>query len=180
MMKKILFFFLLPAVAFIAPEKLVVINGSINTPDPVRMIYVAYRNGDISVNDSTVITNGEFTFKENVEEPTMAVLTVKFEKQDGKTNTRVERKLLFLEPGNITITIKDSLKFATVSGSKAHTDYETFTQLQKPYNDAMQVLSSKYMAFSKEKNEAGMKQLEGQADSLNKKKNEDVVKTFPA
>ena len=177
-MKKISFFLLIPVIAAFVNEKAATIKGTITTPDPVKMIYLSYRNGDNSVNDSTILTNGQFSFKAKVEEPTAAVLSVRFEKADGQTNTRYERKTIFLQPGTITINIKDSLKFATISGSKAHTEYERYTQLQKPYTESMQALNQQYMKYRTEKNEEGMKQIEAMGDSINERKNEEVVRPY--
>ena len=175
------FLFLLPVFAFSPLEKQVTIKGSMKTPDPVKMIYLTYRTADGStVNDSAVLSNGQFAFKEKVEEPTMAYLTAKFEKDDGKSKYRFERMQLFLESGEIKINVKDSLKFASVTGSKAHAEFERFTKLQKPYTDASRELSRQYVEYRKEKNEEGMKKIEAQMDDLDKKMNTEVVEPYLA
>src|SRR5688500_18190969 len=120
-MNKLLFFLLIPVFGFLPPSKEVKIKGQLHASDPVKMIYLSYRTIEGTVNDSCGLDDGKFDFEGELDEPTMAFLTVRFgNKENGKT--RFERMQLFLEPGKIEINIKDSLKFANVSGSRAHNE----------------------------------------------------------
>jgi peroxiredoxin len=177
-MKRIIPLFIFPVFAFAAPGKPLTIKGTIKSTDPVKIIYLSYRVGEDSKNDSVVANKGQFTFKTALEEPTQAMLTIKYDKPDGKTNTRVERKMIFLEPGQMTIKIKDSLQLALVSGSKANAELERLNKMGKPYDDAMQALNEPYMKFNEQKDEAGMKRIIAQFDSLSKEKNEKVTLNY--
>ncbi|GAO43008.1 TlpA disulfide reductase family protein [Flavihumibacter petaseus] len=173
-MKRILPFFLLPVFGYAAPGKPVTITGSLKTTDPVKMIYLSYRVGDERHTDSTTVKNGQFSFTANLEEPTLATLSAKFQKHINSDETRTERKMLFLEPGTIKVKVKDSLQLATVTGSTAHAEYEKLNELEKPYDAAMNALNEPYRKCSEAKDEAGMKRIVAQADSITKEKDEKV------
>lgn len=177
-MKKILFFFLLPSLAFAGPGKPVTIKGKIKTPDVAKMVYLYYRVDNNNVSDSAIVKNGQFIVKGKLDEPTAATLLVRFEKSDGKSDPVFEQMFLFLEPGNIIINVKDSLKFAIVSGSKSHKEYEQLTKLQQPFNDAIQALYPQYMVYRNNNDQEGMKRIETRIDSLNEKMNEEVNKPY--
>lgn len=177
-MKKFFFFFLIPALAFAGPEKPFTLKGTLNTPDAAKMAYLYYQSGNDQVQDSVEVTNDQFAFKGKLGEATLATFAIKFEKPDGKTNFRYEKMTLFLEPGNININVKDSLKFATVSGSRSHTSLEQFNKLKKPYDDARQAMSKEYILYNKNKDQAGMKRMESQFDSLDEKMKEEVFKPY--
>jgi peroxiredoxin len=42
-------------------------------------------------------------------------------------------KLIFLEPGNIKIEVKDSIRYAKITGSQSQIAFDAFYELQKPY-----------------------------------------------
>ncbi|MGV3528095.1 MAG: redoxin domain-containing protein [Flavisolibacter sp.] len=178
-MKKYFLFSFLPALAFMLPGKPVNIKGHMTMADPVQMVYLSFNDHEgNTVSDSALLKDGQFSFETEVDEPTMAFLTVKLEKANGKSKYRFERIQLFLEAGNINVDVKDSLKFAMVTGSKAHTDFERFSKLQKPYSDAGRELSRQYMELRKAKDEEGMKQMEAKMDDLESRRNAEAVAPF--
>jgi peroxiredoxin len=177
-MKKLLFLFLLPAFAFMAPSKNVKLTGHMQFAEPVTMIYLSYRTADARVSDSTHLKNGKFQFKEKINEPTLAFLRVKFAQKEGQKRPRYEGMQLFMEPGKMQIDIKDSLKFAKVSGSKSHKALEAFNDLQKPYNERATALSNQYREYAKAKDKDGMKKISDEFDELSKEKNEKVFHKY--
>ncbi|OQP64040.1 hypothetical protein A3860_21730 [Niastella vici] len=177
-MKKMIVFFLIPFLAFTPHTKPVIIKGRVQSPDPVKKIYLSFRTKEGAVNDSAVLLNGRFQFKEQVAEPTLATFVIAFEKDNGKSKDSFDYMKLFLEPGQINISIRDSLKSARVTGSKAHTAFEQLTRSEKPFTDAQTRLRPKYFQYQKENNKAGMEQIEQQYDSIETKKKEEVWRSF--
>ncbi|MCD2421884.1 AhpC/TSA family protein [Niabella pedocola] len=178
------FFFLLamlPAVVFAQKEKPAVIKGQIHTTGSPKMLYLVHYDAKKKLTDSTVAVNGNFEFTISIKEPSLGYLRAKFERpDDGKSEYRFELLPLFLQPGVTTVTIRDSLKLAAVSGSEAHKAYQRYTALQQQDNEAQQHLRRSYIAYRAEKNEAGMKQIESQMDSVENHRKEKVIAPYLA
>ena len=112
-MKKILFLFSLTsfAVGSTSAQKAKV-NGNLQFSEPVDMIFLSFRSGDENITDSSKLVNNKVSFSQNISEPTLGNLTVRFEPKEEGKRPRMDRMPLFLESGTINITAKDSLKFA--------------------------------------------------------------------
>lgn len=173
-MKKMIWLLILPALSFITLPKSgkVQLKGKVDFAQPAEMVFLSYRNGDNRVSDSMPVKDGKFVFNSKLTEPTLATLSFRFPPANGKTKPGMERMSIFLEPGKIKVDIKDSVKFAKVRGSAAHNDFEEFNRLQEPYNLRSSKLNEDYMAFSKEKNEEGMKKVVADYEKLSEEKNE--------
>ena len=173
-MKKLYWLFIVPALAFIPLPKAgkLHLKGNMRFSEPAEMVFLAYRAGDDIVSDSAILKNGKFEFNSTLTEPTLATLSVRFKPTDEKAKPRIERMPLFLEPGKIKVEVKDSLKFAKVTGSASQTAFEEFNKLQEPYNVQAGKLNDEYMAFRKDKNEEGMKKVVDEFSKLSEDKNE--------
>lgn len=173
-MKKLPWLLFLPLLSFISVPKdqKVYLKGKMHFSEPVEMIFLTYRLGDTRITDSTGLKNGKFEFNSILTEPTLATLSVRFKPADEKTKPRIERMSLFLEPGKIKIEVKDSLKFAKVTGSTSQAAFEEFNKLQEPYDLKSEKLNEQYMAFRKEKNEDGMNKVVADFEKLSEEKNE--------
>jgi thiol-disulfide isomerase/thioredoxin len=94
-------------------------------PDTVYMFY--YQNGEM-INDSVPTVKGRFVFNGTLQQPTQVVLMFRAKSPRERNDARQ----FFLEPGNMTLEAKDSIRYATLKGSKSHTDNELLSQLTKP------------------------------------------------
>lgn len=178
-MKKLLFLLAIPASIFmIIPPKEMKIKGTLKLTKPVEQVYLSYRTADGQVSDSVKLDDGEFNFGGKVTEPVLATLSVKFELEPGQKRSMMDRMQLFLEPGKIKVTVKDSLKFAVVTGSKSHTEFLAFQELQKPYREKSMELSKQYREFSTAKDEAGMKRIQGEMKAVSEEMNEKVSRAY--
>jgi peroxiredoxin len=171
---------LLPGFAFSLSSKEVKIEGHLQSSEPVKMIYLRYNTTKGQIVDSARLFNGNFSFEEKLEEPAMAILNIRFA---GKNNEdgRFGRMELFLEPGKMEIEIADSLKslkFVKVNGSKAHTEFIRFNELKKPFEEKIKELINNVMAYSKDQNEAGIKQEEKKMDQIDKEMKEQVHRSY--
>ena len=109
------------------------IQGKFNTSEKIRMIYLNYMTLEGLHTDSSELIKNTFSFKVSIQEPTFSTLTVRFESAEAKTRPRVDKMDLFLEKGKITIEVKDSLRFAKVSGSKSDADFRNLNKMQKEF-----------------------------------------------
>ena len=173
-MKKLYWLLVFPALSFVMPPKSEKVNvkGKMQFTEPTEMVFLSYAMGDDRVTDSVLIKNGKFEFNSKVTEPTLATLSVRFKAVDDKTKPRIDRMALYLEPGKIKVEVKDSLKFAKVSGSESHIAFEAYNKLQEPYNVRSRKLNDEYAAFRKEKNEEGMKKISEEFSKLSEEKKE--------
>lgn len=170
----------LPAGVFAQKGKPAVIRGQIHTPESPKMLYLIHYDAKKMITDSAVAVNGNFEITIPIKEPSLGYLRARFERPDDGNKYRYELLPLFLQPGVTTVTIRDSLKLATISGSYAHKEYQRYTALQKPDHDALQHLRRGYIAYREEKNETGMKQTELQMDSVENHRKEKVVAPYLA
>lgn len=178
-MKKLLCLLVLPGFAFIAPpENEVKMKGKMTYAKPVDWVFLSYRADGALVRDSAKLKNGEFEFEKKIAEPVLASLIVRFEKQPGETRGQMDGMQIYLEPGEIEVTGADSLKNAKVTGSKTHTVYTAFIDLQKPFTAKRSELSKQYMEFNKAKDEQGMKKVQADMKALTNEVNESVFHTY--
>lgn len=153
------------------------LNAELKLTEPVHMAYLSFRNADQTMNDSAVVNDGKVVFTEDLEEPVLATFFVRF-KSVGTERPRIERMQLYLEPGVIKISAKDSLKFATVTGSKSNLDFKKLEELEKPFDRQERAFNDQFMRFRKDKDEEGMKKVREDYEKMSILKNEKVFLTF--
>jgi peroxiredoxin len=178
MIKKFPLFLSLSAFAFTTSyAQKVNITGTMQFKEPVAMVYLTYRAGDQRIIDSTALKNGKFHFTAKVNEPTLAMLSARL-KPSREQKPDMKRMQIFMEPGNITIAIKDSIELAKVTGSKSQKAFEALGKLEKPYDEKEEALGNKYREYYTEKDTASMKKLEAEFDQLSKEKDEKVYHQY--
>ncbi len=175
-MKKFIFLLAIPFVAFLTPSlNEMTIKGTMQFAEPAEIVFLSYRTVDERITDSVVVKNGKFEINSKVTEPTLATLSVRFKTLDANGRQKMDRIQLYIEPGKIKVDVKDSLKFAKVSGSESNKAFEAFKVLQKPYDDRSNALNNQYMSFSKDKNEEGMKNTIKEFNKLDEEKNDKLL-----
>ena len=175
-MKKFIFLLAIPIVAFLTPSlNEMTIKGTLQFSEPAEIVFLSYRTVTERVNDSVVVKNGKFEINSKVTEPTLATLSVRFKTLDANGRQRMDRIQLYIEPGKIKVDVKDSLKFAKVSGSESNKAFDAFKLLQKPYDDLSNGLNNQYMSFSKDKNDEGMKNIIKEFNKLDEEKKEKLL-----
>lgn len=178
-MKKGILLLLIPMLAFIGiSEKKGSLSGKMKFAEPVDMVFLSYRSGDARIADSVVLANGMFAFETKVVEPTLATLTVRFAPSATGVRPKTDRMQLFLEPGNIILEVRDSLKAAKVTGSASHLAFEKYSKLQEPFDVRSKMLNEQYMKFRKEKDEAGMESMDAEFTKLEEEKKDKLQLNF--
>jgi peroxiredoxin len=180
-MKRLLFLLMVPVSLFAQEGKEVKIKGKLKTTKPVNKVMVTFRAGDVVVNDSVEVKDGEFKYSRKIIEPVLASVNFKSDEvlvQKDKYTSKVYSLPVFLEPGTIEINADDSIQAAKVSGSAAHKDYESVIQSEKPYEDELNKLYNSYTEANKNKDMEGLKLIEKQIDSLDAVMRADIYKGF--
>ena len=174
-MKKFLLFYIFLFSFCSLQSQVVKIEGQIKCDQPVKLIYLKYTTGTNEITDSTTIQNGKFSFTEKLVETVNASLIAVFESVKGEKRPRRELKGLYLEPGNIQIDIKDSLKFTRITGSKSQLAYEEFAKMLEPYTAKSLKITSEILKNLREGNRADSKKDANTYQSIEQEKKEKVI-----
>jgi len=178
-MKKLLVFLLAPVFAVAQPPaQQFKIKGELKAFKPVDKVYLFYRDGENMVRDSFQIKDGSFTFQGNVTEPSAAQLSVKYVQAAGEERPKQEYMQVFLEPGNLTITAKDSIDNHSLSGSKAQQDFDKLLKAVDAYSPQLKKLYDAYGTARKAGNKEEMDQIEKQIDAVDNEMKEKVYAAF--
>jgi peroxiredoxin len=149
--------------------------GSLNAP---AKAYLIYRTPGGQFADSTNIVNGAFTFKGTVEGPVNANLRVAHTAATA-AKTPLDVLGFYVENKNISITAKDSIKNAVITGSPVNTDNQKLTAIMQPAIAKMEALKAEYMAKSDEEKqgEEYMKTIYARSEAIEKEM-QDLSQTF--
>ncbi len=108
-----------------------VFKGKISGASDLHCIFMYQDENGENKMDSSVLKDGEFSFKGNINSPIMGYFTVNPGSFKIKDDSDPNTKGVFLAPGVITATGKyDSLKEMTITGSKSQSEFE---ELQNQY-----------------------------------------------
>ncbi|MGN6420488.1 MAG: redoxin domain-containing protein [Pseudobacter sp.] len=171
MNNKIIFLttFTLAGFSALAQSKPFTIDGSIKGGHN-GYVYLSYSTGDRDHRtDSSLVKNGKFTFKGELPNPVMAMVSAeKLRSMSG----REDYKQLFIEPGNMKLSlVKGNIRSATLTGSAANAENEELEKTNaslraemKPLSEAYEKRNLEYMAAMKaKKDENTLQQLKDKA-----------------
>lgn len=140
-----------PALGF-AQQGEFTLNGKLGTLNAPARAYLAYQAGQERLIDSAVINKGVFSFKGPVTEVTMARLIIDHNGAGlGTLGRKADMTMVYLEPGTITVSAKDSVKNAQVTGSALNTENAAYQQYIAGPVAEMATLNAEYSAAPKEK-----------------------------
>jgi peroxiredoxin len=158
-MKKIFFCIaaMLPAMAFAQAPDAFIINGKLGTTGAPAKVYLIYQLGSNNVVDSANVANGVFRFTGNILNPVNATLAVDYKGigltkyvqvnyPEGGPSKTADDLSLFLEKGTITVTSKDSVKRALITGSTLNDDNRRLTAQLATINKKAQSLMAEAQA----------------------------------
>jgi peroxiredoxin len=122
MKKYIVLLLLLPFMA--EAQKTYTVSGKLTAMKaPAKAYLVTYQNGSWQETDSVEIKNGSFQFNGSVPEPQQVMLVIKRADAPKVENSR-DSQSFFLENSKITVTGKDSIENAAITGSVSHREYQ--------------------------------------------------------
>lgn len=151
------------------------ITGKIAKAEPGAIAYLNFMKGGIELSDSTIICNGEFTFKGNISSTIYAILSIKHGSAPLNRTKTGDNLVVFLEPASFSvISVTDSIKDAVFYGSAANKAY-------KDYSHESNLIAAKKKEIEKdylkrplpERNSAAFqKELSNQFEALRKQSSE--------
>lgn len=157
------------AASFAQTAKPFTLTGKLSGITDANKVYINYRNDKGRVLDSSVVTDGTYSFKGEISSPTQSQLRVAY--TEKKPVTQKDVYTLFLDNGNGSLNHTDSFSNATVSGLNAHKDYLVLVGQLKPSNTRTAELSKQYSAALKEKNQPEIKRLEDLFEEVQNEQN---------
>jgi len=162
-MKKIILYIIamMPVMAFAQATDTFTINGKLGNLGAPAKVYLIYQLGANNVIDSANVANGAFTLTGTVLNPVNATLAVDYKGvgldkyvqinyPDGGPSKTADDLNLFLEKGTITITSKDSIAKAAITGSQLNDDNKKLIAQLAVVNKKAQVLMAKAKAAAPE------------------------------
>ena len=150
-MKKLLVLVLvLLQISVFAQENIFVLKGKIEGLKAPTKMYLRYAANGKNIKDSVVVTDGTFLFQGNVKDPILAGLQLVHEGFKPGQRTGYDPFQVYLEPGTILVSSKDSIKFATVTGSKINDENARLKASQKPLDDMRAQLQALYKTATPE------------------------------
>jgi peroxiredoxin len=171
-MKKIEFF--LSAVIALMPSLLMAqtgnykLNGKAGQLSAPAKAYLMYSNAAGRQTDSTVINKGSFTFSGTFDQPKSASLVIS---KSGKGTRSGDATYidLYLEAGNISVVIPESMDDANITAGPLNADNAKFNDGLTHVNAAMQAINNDYKAAT-----AGQRKSKEFADAIQQRR--DAVK----
>jgi peroxiredoxin len=125
-----------------------ILNGKIGQLSSPAKAYL-YNTNSRKI-DSIAITNGQFTFKGQIEEPQSAYLIIN-KMGTGIRVAGIDGAEIYLEAGVINVVTSDSLNNMKISGSKLNTENAKLQIGLKPIMKQMADANKEYMSASEEK-----------------------------
>lgn len=159
---------ILPAMAFAQNAKPFNIKGKVGTLNAPAKIFLTYYLGANTVTDSSVVKNGEFAFTGVVMNPVNAAMFVNYTGTDYAKYMQqsfpngpqagpvkgTDLLTFFVDKGDITITAKDSLSKAVITGSKLNDDNARLQTLLKAIIQKAQALGKEVQAAKPEQQQS--------------------------
>ncbi|MBX2922455.1 MAG: AhpC/TSA family protein [Chitinophagaceae bacterium] len=146
--------------------------------DTVEWVYLYYIANNNRITDSTKVVKGKYTFKGEINEPTVSRLRAKYKGTMAPGVVPRDFATLFLQPAGISITNIDSFSNIIVKGAAAHDIYKKFETLTRPFSDSMQSYYQQYGEARQANDMNTMRLIEAKAETLEKNVKETVLLPF--
>ena len=159
---------LLPISAF--AQQAFQLKGDAKSLKTGQTVYLSYTVDRKVIIDSSEVSNGSFAFAGQIAEPVKATLYIK----PSAKGARRDALPFYIEAGNISFAVADSLKYAKLSGSKLNADDAALKLATKTVQEELSKISASYSEFT-----ADQKKDEKFLDAYYKRYAEASEKLFP-
>jgi len=132
-----------------AQTKNFVIKGKIGTLNAPAKVYLTYSLNDQQMEDSSLLSNGSFSFKGKMDYPVHAMLVLSHDGKNVKQERRADRKSFYLDNA-IQFTSADSISKAVLTGSLVNKEDQELQKVLKPAQEKMNKLYTEYASASEE------------------------------
>ncbi len=143
---------LIPAGLYAQPGNYTLKGSVANLNEPAKA-YLVYSSDTGNVTLSSLIKNGSFQFIGHAEDPLAAALVIDHQGiglQELSRSKNPDYISIYLEAGTIQLASADSIKKASITGSKLSIDYQVLTIALKPFNDKLLALYAESDAIPEE------------------------------
>jgi len=141
----------LPAVAS-AQSSNFTLTAKIGSGGAPQKAYLLYQQADKLTTDSAIVEHGTFQFKGPLKDPCLARLVLDHQGIGlWKLGRTADYQLLYLENGNISLTAKDSVKNAVITGSKLNDENAKYMAFISVPDKAIAQLNDEYLAAAPDK-----------------------------
>ena len=142
-----LILFYLPTLAY--SQKPFKISGDVKELKDGDKIYLSYRSSGKLFKDSTIALEGKFSFLGIINSPSLGFISAR-ENPFGDIEVLHNSIKLYIEPGNIRVSGRDSLKNAWIKGTKNNNDLSLLSHLLEVYKRRQILLASEFDALPDE------------------------------
>lgn len=104
------------------------IEGKVNRKLEGKFIKLFYEDASVKKADSVVIKKGMFKMTGTTGAPTVGIISLGSREEGDRID-------LFLSEGTIRVAAKDSIHYASISGTKLATEHEQLAKLLRPADD---------------------------------------------
>jgi thiol-disulfide isomerase/thioredoxin len=126
------------------------VNGKIGTLNAPVKAYLFYQLGANKVVDSAMVVNGNFTITGEIIDPANAYLVLDHKGVGiSKLGQMLDVLTLFVDKGTVTVTGKDSVYNAQITGSVINDENKKLTDQLKQVQDGAKQLSAEFQAAPK-------------------------------
>lgn len=145
-------------------------------------LFISYPNmlTGLGVTDSIDIVGDKLMYKGSVEEPVLANLRFVATRVAGKPNIITERDgfSFFLEAGNLSLVVPDSIFRSSVRGSVSHQSYEKLLEMRAPYAQQQRELLNQYSGYMRVKDSVNAMAALAKRTDIGEVIREKVYKTY--
>jgi len=138
------------------------LKGVLGSEGAVKAYLISWTTGEVT--DSVVVKNKKFKFTGVAADPFRTLIYVSYDTGNFSRKLR-DRISLFVEPGTITISSTDSIKKATIAGSKINDDVKKWSETSQEVSEKRTAFYSKRAKLTKEEREAESNKKESEAES---------------
>ncbi|MEI7423263.1 MAG: TlpA disulfide reductase family protein [Prolixibacteraceae bacterium] len=142
--------FVFVQMAAFAQENNFTLKGKIEGLNAPAKLYLRYAANGKNNRDSVMVTDGTFLFQGNIKNPVAASLQLMHEGYKPGQRTGYDPFQFFIEPGTILINSKDSIKLATIKGSKINDENALLKATQKPLDELRAQMQALYKTATPE------------------------------
>ncbi|SEA63821.1 TlpA disulfide reductase family protein [Pedobacter hartonius] len=130
------------------------VKGTLSTSKTATKAYLSYPLAGKQVLDSVQLSNGTFSFSGVITDPVPAHILIDHDGSGLKKVSFASDILKFyLDKGSVTLMSKDSIKYATISGSAVNTENQQYINLIKVPEQQVAAANAAYQAAPQQKRE---------------------------
>lgn len=178
-MKKItLFLFAFTCSSLLFAQKKARVNGSFTGERVGEEVLLRYTSDGEVHTDTASVKDKTFQFSPAIKRPVLAQMRIKYAAADTSSKPVFELRQLYIQPGKTDISISDSLNKAVIKGGRAQKDFQTLSDLAKPFAEKQNELVERYNEYAKAQDKEALARINEEFQALDSARKHDVYLNF--